>query len=145
MTEHSTDKKGRGRVCYTYGVFDLFHYGHLRQLRAAKARGDFLIVGVYTDEVAASFKRPPIMSLADRMEILESIVLVNQVVVQDTFSPLKNIDRYQAHIVAKGEGAGWKDGRAPEDVNAHHTVKAIFLPRTEGISTSYIIAKIKAC
>ncbi len=131
------------KTVYTYGVFDLFHYGHLRQLSAAKALGDFLIVGVFTDEVAASFKRRPIMSLADRMEILEHIDFVNQIVVQDEFSPLKNLGHYQPDIVAKGEGAGWENGRAPKDLcDALAAEQLTWLPRTEGISTSDIIKKI---
>ncbi len=132
------------KICYTYGVYDLLHYGHLRQLRAAKALGDYLIVGVFTDEVASEFKRRPIMSLADRMEIIERIDFVNEVVVQDTFSPLKNLGHYQPDIVAKGEGAGWENGRAPKDLcDVLAAEQLVWLPRTEGISTSDIIAKIK--
>ncbi len=131
------------KTIYTYGVFDLLHYGHIRQLKAAKKLGDILIVGVFTDQVAKEFKRWPIISLADRMEMLEALVFVDEVVVQDTFSPLKNIGHYLPDIVAKGEGAGWKNGNPPEELMAR-PISLRYLERTDGISTSEIIAKIKA-
>ncbi len=132
---------------YTYGVFDLLHYGHIRQLRAAKKLGDFLIVGVFDDATAEEFKRRPIMSLADRMEMLEHIDVVDQVVVQDTFSPLKNIGHYEPDIVAKGEGAGWTRYGAPKEIIDSCVPRGIevrMLDRTPDISTSDIIEKIYA-
>jgi len=135
------------KVCYTYGVFDLLHYGHIRQLRAAKKLCDHLIVGVFTDEMASSFKRTPVLSLCDRMEALNALRCVDFVVPQDTFSPIKNLGAFKPDIVAKGEGAGWTNLAPPREVEIYcelHHIKAIVLPRTDGISTSDIIKKIHA-
>jgi cytidyltransferase-like protein len=65
---------------YTSGVFDLFHAGHLEALQKAKALGDYLLVGVATDEDAASYKRTPVIPYAQRCQILASINSVDAVI-----------------------------------------------------------------
>ena len=124
-------------IVYTYGVFDLFHYGHLRMLKQASKLGDFLIVGVFTDKVAAGFKRKPIINQRHRKLLIEELNLADKVVYQDDFSPLKNLRKYRAEVVAKGEGAGWSDTHIPEFPNC----ETVYLKYTAGISTSDIIKK----
>ena len=65
---------------YTTGVFDLFHVGHLEALQKAKALGDYLLVGVLTDEDAASYKRIPVIPYEQRCRILASIDSVDEVI-----------------------------------------------------------------
>lgn len=70
---------------YIDGVFDLFHRGHLESLIKAKnALGDptntYLIVGVVSDFDCAGYKRNPIISEEDRVEIIKSIKCVDQVI-----------------------------------------------------------------
>ena len=67
---------------YIDGIFDLFHRGHLESLRQAKNLYDntYLIVGVISDEVARDYKRLPIISEVDRLEIIKSIDIVNEVI-----------------------------------------------------------------
>lgn len=65
---------------YTSGVFDLFHAGHLDALHKAKVLGDYLIVGVATDEDAASYKRTPVIPYDQRCRILASINAVDEVI-----------------------------------------------------------------
>ena len=57
---------GMGRV-YVDMAADLFHYGHVAFLRRARELGDFLIVGVHSDETLASYKRWPILSMLERI------------------------------------------------------------------------------
>ncbi len=52
---------------YVDMVGDLFHAGHVAFLREARSHGDWLVVGVLSDETAASYKRRPIMTLAERV------------------------------------------------------------------------------
>ena len=52
-------------------VGDLFHAGHVSLLRAARAMGDRLIVGVHDDEAVASYKRMPVLSMQERMAVAE--------------------------------------------------------------------------
>lgn len=134
------------KIVYTYGVFDLFHSGHVQLLREAKALGETLIVGIFTDDVAANFKRCPVIPFEDRKKVLEALAFVDQVVEQDELHPGKNILRLRPHILAKGPGAGWEEGegKAPgADVIESIGGIVVKLPYHRGISTSQIIEKLQ--
>ncbi|GAG91286.1 unnamed protein product [marine sediment metagenome] len=75
------------RIGYAFVVADLFHVGQLRHLRIAKGLCDFLIVGVLTDEAVASYKREPITSFDERVDIVQALSLVDMVVRQDSRDP----------------------------------------------------------
>ena len=66
---------------YTSGVFDLFHVGHLSVLKKAKEFGDYLIVGVHSDEDVESYKRSPIIPCEQRCEIIRNISCVDEVII----------------------------------------------------------------
>ncbi|MBI2022990.1 adenylyltransferase/cytidyltransferase family protein [Candidatus Giovannonibacteria bacterium] len=137
--------KMKKTVVYTYGVFDLFHKGHVELLKEAKALGDELIVGLFTDEVAESFKRKPVISLKDRMHLIQHCVFVDKIVVQKELEPDKIIKKLKPHILAKGPGAGWEEN---EEIPGEKTMKKIGgkvhkLGYHHGISTSQIIKKIQ--
>ena len=91
-------------VVYTDGVFDLFHRGHVENLKKCMALFDsvYLIVGVLSDEVASAYKRVPIYNEQDRYVLVENVKGVNQVVknapliITEEFMTLYNID-YVVH------------------------------------------------
>jgi choline-phosphate cytidylyltransferase len=91
-------------VIYTDGVYDLFHRGHIENLKKCMALFDnvYLIVGVLSDEVASSYKRCPIYSEQDRYTLIENVKGVNQVVknapliITEDFLELYKID-YVVH------------------------------------------------
>lgn len=79
------------KIGYTTGVYDLFHIGHLNVLKRAKLECDYLIVGVTTDELSESRKgKRPIIPFLERMEIVEHIKFVDEVV------PQSHMDKFQA-------------------------------------------------
>ncbi|MTI95314.1 MAG: adenylyltransferase/cytidyltransferase family protein [Firmicutes bacterium] len=79
------------KIGYTTGVFDLFHIGHLNILRRAKMNCDYLIVGVTTDELSEQRKKKrPIIPFDERMEIVQSIKFVDEVV------PQVHMDKFEA-------------------------------------------------
>lgn len=121
-------------LVYTYGVFDLLHAGHIRSIKKAKSLGDKLIVGVFTDKVAESFKRKPIIPEEQRKEMLESLKDVDMVIYQCELSPETNIKYIEADIVAKGPGAGFEDMDLPNKV---------LLDYNDINSTTKIIEKIR--
>src|SRR6476620_11493093 len=70
-------------IGYAAGAFDLFHVGHLNLLRHAKAHCDFLIAGVVSDELLVQAKgRPPVIPLAERLEIVRCISYVDDAVAE---------------------------------------------------------------
>lgn len=132
------------KIVYTYGVFDLLHHGHLQELEKASKLGNKLIVGVFTDEVAANFKREPIIPQEQRRTLLAGLTCVSEAVLQDEFAPDKNILKIQPHIIAKGPGAGWTENSSPcEKIAQQIGAQIIILPYHPGVSTSEIIKRIK--
>ncbi|QIR15957.1 adenylyltransferase/cytidyltransferase family protein [Shewanella aestuarii] len=78
------------KIGYTTGVFDLFHIGHLNVLKRAKLECDYLIVGVTSDELSMSVKnKKPVIPFQERMEIVEAIKFVDEVVPQVNYDKLE--------------------------------------------------------
>jgi len=68
------------KIGYAFVVADLLHYGHLNFLRECKKHCDFLIVGVYIDDLVASYKRRPIIPYEERLELVKELKIVDLVV-----------------------------------------------------------------
>ncbi len=83
------------RVVYVDGTFDVFHHGHLNFLRLARERGDYLLVGLHSDEVAAATHGPghPIMSLHERALCLLACRLVDDIILGAPFAVTANLCR----------------------------------------------------
>jgi glycerol-3-phosphate cytidylyltransferase len=79
----SPSLRRRDVIGYTAGVFDMFHMGHLQLLGRARARCDYLVVGVSTDELALDLKGSlPVVPLLERMAIVQHVRYADQVVPQ---------------------------------------------------------------
>ena len=93
-----------GKIVFTNGCFDLFHFGHLRLLQQAKALGSILIVGVDSDESIRSLKGngKPIVPLVQRIVILAELRCVDLVVSFDNADPLSLIKYINPDILVKG-------------------------------------------
>lgn len=103
------------KVGYTTGVFDLFHIGHLNILKNAKARCDFLIVGVSTDELVLSYKfKTPVIPFHERLEIVKAVRYVDKVVPQVTMDKLDAWKKYHFDVVF--HGSDWKGSELYEDI-----------------------------
>ena len=68
------------KIVYTDMVGDLFHYGHVNALHQSKSFGDYLIVGVHNDEAVESYKRKPVMSMEQRIKVIEGCRYVDKVI-----------------------------------------------------------------
>lgn len=118
----------------TYGTFDLLHYGHIQLLKRAKALGDYLIVALSTDDFNAVAKgKKAYHSYEERKLMLEAIRYVDLVIPEENWEQKKHdIVKYHADVMVIGDD--WK-GKFDE---LNDLCEVIYLPRTEGISTTKI-------
>src|SRR5690606_33620755 len=84
-------------VVFTNGVFDLLHPGHVRYLKAARAEGDVLVVGVNADASVRAIKGPsrPVHPDAERAELLSALTCVDLVLIFEDETPAAVIDALQ--------------------------------------------------
>ena len=92
------------RLVFTNGVFDLFHVGHLRLLQAARQLGDFLVVGVNSDESARGLKgrRRPAVSQFARAELLAGVRGVDLCVIFPQADPRELLQAVRPQVLVKG-------------------------------------------
>jgi len=125
----------------TYGTYDLFHVGHLRLLQRAKelaGPGGKLIVGVSTDRFNWEEKRKrSAIPYEQRAEIVAALKCVDQVIPEDDWDMKRDILQYHADIFTIGS-----DWEGKFDA-LNEVCKVVYLPRTEGISSTDLKAGIR--
>jgi len=136
------------RNVYCDGIYDLCHIGHKLLFQNALTYGNRLYVGVVGDKDANAYKRPPIMSSAERCAEVEACKAVTTVIPDAPCFGLTRefLDRHQIHVVAYGEEyleryPDPKDDpyyRVPREMGIARP-----LPRTQGLSTSDLIRRIQ--
>ncbi len=133
------------KVGYTTGVYDLFHIGHLNILRRAKEQCETLIVGVSVDELVEEYKhKRPIIPFAERVAIVEAIRYVDKVVPQTTMDKMKAWEVH--HFDAIFHGDDWKGSKLYDEIEEKLKavgVDMVFLPHTEGVSSTSLAEKKK--
>ncbi len=88
----------------TFGTFDLLHIGHVKILERAKQEGDYLIVGVSSDELNIKKGKKTIMSIDDRLEIIKSIKYVDEVFIEHSLEEKDEyIKKYNAELLVMGD------------------------------------------
>lgn len=95
---------GGERAVFTNGCFDLLHLGHVTYLRRARSLGDFLIVGVNSDDSTRRLKGPrrPLVPESERAEVLAALVNVDYVTIFTDNTAGRLIDELRPSIYAKG-------------------------------------------
>ena len=85
---------------YVNVTCDLFHYGHISFFEKARGFGDYLIVGVCSDEEVAVNKWPTVMNLNERVAVIECCSIVNEVLPNAPYEITKNfIKHHQIDLV----------------------------------------------
>ena len=122
----------------TYGTFDLLHYGHINLLRRAKMMGDYLIVGLSTDEFNWNMKqKKSYFSYEKRKEMLEAIRYVDMVIPEENWDQkLTDVEKYEADVFVIGD-----DWKGKFDF-LKDKCEVVYLPRTPEISSSQIKADL---
>ncbi len=116
----------------TYGTFDLFHLGHLRLLERAAALGDYLLVGISTDEFNWREKsKICVQSYEERAAIVSALKVVNEVFPEESWEQkVEDIKKYKADIFVMGD-----DWLGKFDFLKDYC-QVTYLERTPGVSTS---------
>ena len=118
----------------TYGTFDLLHYGHINLLKRAKDLGDYLIVGLSTDEFNLQKDKISYFDYQQRKILLESIRYVDLVIPEISWEQKReDVKKYYADIFVIGD-----DWEGKFDFLKGEGVEVVYLPRTEEISTTQI-------
>lgn len=118
----------------TYGTFDLLHYGHINLLRRAKALGDYLVVGLSTDEFNWNAKHKKCyFSYEKRKQLLEAIRYVDLVIPEENWEQkTSDVELYKIDTFVMGDD--WK-GKFDFLKNQ---CEVVYLERTPEISTTQI-------
>src|SRR5579871_3746718 len=92
------------RIVTTNGVFDVLHVGHTRYLKAARALGDLLVVGVNSDSCTRRLKGStrPFTPEDERAELLAALACVDYVTLFDEDTPIAFLEAIQPDLHAKG-------------------------------------------
>lgn len=133
----------RRRIVFTNGCFDVLHRGHVELLRAARAKGDALVVGLNSDASVERLKGEgrPLVAAADRAEILAALEMVDRVTVFGEDTPGALIDALVPDILVKGGDYAMDEIVGRETVEgAGGRVARVKL--TPGRSSSGIIATV---
>ena len=121
----------------TYGTYDLLHYGHKRLLERAKALGDYLIVGITSDDYDRTRgKINASQTLMERIDAVKSLGIADEIIVEEyEGQKIDDIRRLGVDIFTVGsDWVGYFD-------YLKEYCKVIYLPRTEGVSSSEIRAE----
>lgn len=119
----------------TFGTFDLFHIGHLKILERAKSEGDYLIVGVSSDELNIKKNKKAIIPLNERIEIIKALKCVDEVFIEDNLEDKDlYIKKYNADLLVMGDD--WKD------CFNWVSCPVKYLERTPNISTTFLKLQI---
>ena len=122
----------------TYGTYDLLHFGHINLLKRARELGDYLIVGLSTDEFNEKKGKKSYFSYNTRKYMVESIRFVDEVIPELNWEQkVEDIKKYNIDIFVMGD-----DWKGKFDYLKDYC-EVIYLPRTEGISTTEIKENLK--
>lgn len=123
----------------TYGTYDLLHQGHLNLLRRAKELGDYLIVGVTSDSFDRGRGKLNVKNnVLERVEAVKATGYADEVIIEDYLGQkIDDIQKYDVDIFAIG--SDW-EGKF-DYLNEY--CKVVYLPRTEGISSTQLRAELQ--
>ena len=124
-------------VVYTSGTVDMFHSNHLKMIKYARGLGDTLIVGVSTDELVCSYKRPPIIPFEERMAIIEALKYPDIVIPQRSLDHTELVKKLNIDVFVVGD-----DWTGKYDYLKELGVTVFYFPYGDGVSTTKIKEEI---
>ena len=130
----SNQDSPRKRIVITYGTFDVLHQGHINLLRRAKELGDWLIVGVTTDNF--DLERGKLNtrdSVMKRVQAVKDTGYADEVIIEEyKGQKIDDIQKYNVDVFAIGsDWEGYFD-------YLKEYCEVVYLPRTQGISSTML-------
>uniref|UniRef100_A0A8C2CTN4 ethanolamine-phosphate cytidylyltransferase n=1 Tax=Cyprinus carpio TaxID=7962 RepID=A0A8C2CTN4_CYPCA len=124
-------------------LYDMVHYGHSNQLRQAKAMGDYLVVGVHTDEEIAKHKGPPVFTQAERYKMIRATKWVDEIVEGAPYvTTLETLDKYNCDFCVHGDDITLTvDGKDTYD-EVKRMGRYRECKRTQGVSTTDLVGRM---
>ncbi|MBI41554.1 MAG: D-glycero-beta-D-manno-heptose 1-phosphate adenylyltransferase [Leptospiraceae bacterium] len=135
-------QKEQKRIVFTNGCFDILHRGHVEYLCRARDLGDYLVLGLNSDDSVRELKGPgrPIQPMEDRIRILAGLFCLDFLIPFSESTPENLLSILQPDIHTKG--GDYKPEELPEaSVVQSYGGKVIILPFLEGRSSSRIIER----
>lgn len=136
------EQKQKVRV-WTDGCFDMVHFGHANACRQAKGLGDYLIVGVHSDEEITKHKGPPVFNEQERYKMVRAIKWVDEVVEDAPYvTTIETLDQYGCDFCVHGDDITL----TAEGIDTYHLVKENKryreVKRTQGVSTTDLVGRM---
>ncbi len=133
-----------GKMVFTNGCFDIIHQGHIGYLAKAAEMGDYLVIGLNSDQSVSRLKGSgkPIQSEESRAIILASLFFVDYIIIFTEDTPGKLIEKLLPEVLVKG------GDYTAEEIVGYETVKSKggevrIIEFLEGFSSSNILGRIK--
>ncbi len=123
------------KTIFTNGCFDVLHRGHLELLKHCSDIGDWVVVGINSDESVRRLKGAdrPLVSQDDRMALLEELMCVDEVIIFDEDTPYDLIQRIKPDIIVKG------GDYTPKEVVGNDLAEVVIFGTIDGYSSTKII------
>lgn len=123
--------------------FDMVHFGHANACRQAKALGQYLVVGVHSDEEITKHKGPPVFNEQERYKMVKAIKWVDEVVEDAPYvTTIETLDKYDCDFCVHGDDITL----TAEGVDTYHIVKKHNryreVKRTQGVSTTDLVGRM---
>lgn len=124
-------------VVYVSGTFDLFHRNHLKMIEYGAGLGDILIVGVSTDELVCSYKKPPSIPFEERIAIIEALKYPDVVIPQRSLEHTERVIDLNIDVFVVGD-----DWKGKYDYLRDLGVKVFYFPYGSGVSSTKLKKQI---
>lgn len=111
----------------------MFHSNHLKMIEYARGLGDTLIVGVSTDELVCSYKRPPIIPFEERIEIIRALKYPDVVIPQRSLDHSAIVKKLNIDVFVVGD-----DWTGKYDYLKELGVTVFYFPYGEGVTSTKI-------
>ena len=129
-------------IVYVDMVGDMFHEGHIELFKKARTFGNYLLIGVLSDESVEEYKRTPILNMQERIKVIEACKYVDEVIAAPPLRP--TVEWLQSHNIQHVvHGDDFSQALLEDQYGASMKPGILrIVPYTPGISSTDVIHRI---